>query len=78
MDLFNNSVGITYGQSLGFWTSVSALADGVYDKVTNGELLYLKPIDLSDPNFWGTGGLSNPNTATHGITSSTALTPTNQ
>jgi len=74
MDLYNNGVGISYGQSLSFWTSVSELANDVYDKVTNGELRYLKPIDYSDPNFWGTG----PNNATHGITSSTSLTPTNQ
>lgn len=74
MDLFNNSVGIAYGQSLSFWTSVSELADGVRGKVFNGELKYLKPINYSDPNFWGT----SPSNATHGITSSTALTPTNQ
>lgn len=79
MDLFNNSVGIAHGKTLSpvFWT-VSAIADAIYIKVTNGELMYLKPINFNDPDFWGTGGVGYPNTATHGITASTTLTPTNQ
>ncbi len=79
MDLFNNSVGIEYGQlqSPIYWT-VSVISNGIYEKLTNGELRYLKPINQNDPNFWGAGGIGDPNTATHGITSSTVLTPTNQ
>jgi len=33
MDLFNNSVGITTGQNMSFWTSVNTLADEILDKV---------------------------------------------
>lgn len=79
MDLFNNSIGITYGQTQSYPTSTpTMIAEAIYLKVLNGELRYLKPIDLTDPNFWGTGGISNPNTATHGISASTTLVPTNQ
>ncbi len=79
MDLFNNSIGITYGQTQSYPTSTPTLiADAIYLKILNGELRYLKPIDLTDPNFWGAGGIGNPNTATHGISSSTSLVPTNQ
>lgn len=44
------------------------------DKINNGLGKYLNPINYHDPNFWEntfTGGLG-----THGITSSTKLTPT--
>lgn len=79
MDLFNNSIGIAYGQTQSYPTSTpNMIADAIYIKALSGELRYLKPINLSDPNFWGAGGTSNPNTATHGISASTALVPTNQ
>ncbi len=91
MDLFNNSVGIAYGETVDrvYWT-VGAISNGIYNKVTNGELIYLKPTlpppffpngqpnPNGDPNFYGTGGVNNPRTATHGIYSATQLIPTNQ
>lgn len=72
MDLFNNNVGILYGQSVSFFISVDALAKGALNKVINGELRMLFPIYELDPNFGG-----NRNTATHGITTNTKLVPTN-
>ena len=39
-----------------------------YQKLLNGDLRYLKPINYNDPNFG----------YTHGITVNTLLKPTNQ
>lgn len=74
MDLFNNSVGISYG--LNFPTSDNQMA--VYIKewaLLNGQLRYLYPIDYSDPCFYGCPDNVN---GTHGISASTQLIPTNQ
>lgn len=70
MDIFNNNVGIAYGQSSGFWVSVSELADGVYNKVNIGELRYLTPLDFNASPRWPAG--------LNGITLATLLKPTNQ
>jgi hypothetical protein len=79
MDLFNNSVGISYCLTcLPGITTSSTISNGIMTLLNNGELRYLKPINMSDPNFNGTGGTHDIYTATHGITSATALTPTNQ
>lgn len=89
MDLFNNSIGIAYGKTQSYPASTPAMiANAIYIKVLNGEMIYLSPIGLpkfntssqlinptGDPNFYGT---NNPVTATHGITASTLLIPTNQ
>jgi hypothetical protein len=75
MDLFNNNIGILYGQSISMWTSINTIADALVTKLVNGELRYLNPINFNDPNFSGIGG--DEKTATHGIYSSTVLTPTN-
>lgn len=81
MDLWNNAVGHIVGNVMfPIFISNSSLSSDVLTKLTNGELRYLKPV-LSpslDPNFWGANGVNNPLTATHGITNSTQLTPTNQ
>lgn len=62
------------------FTSNSHLSSDVLIKLTKGELRYLKPLlsPSQDPNFWGANGVSNPLTATHGITTATQLKPTNQ
>jgi len=92
MDLFNNSVGHQIGDVFfPIFTSDASLANSAWDKLFNGELRYLKPIwppkfgpsgqlinPTGDPNFYGTNGTNNPVTATHGITASTFLIPTNQ
>jgi len=85
MDLWNNNIGHQVGDVMfPIFTSNSSLSDDVFIKLQNGELRYLKPVLPpppalgNDPNFYGTGGVSNPLTATHGITSATQLTPTNQ
>lgn len=66
MDLFNNNIG--HNSIVGNSSkSVSELADIIYQKLLNGDLIYLSPINNNDPNF-GT---------THGISSNTLLIPTN-
>jgi len=91
MDLYNNSVGIAFGQTQSYPASTPAMiANAIYIKVLNGDMLYLAPIwppkfntsgqlinPAGDPNFYGTNGTNNPVTATHGITASTVLIPTN-
>lgn len=77
MDLFNNSVGISYCWNC-WTTSNSSIADAIIFKLQNGDLKYLSPIWQADPNFLGINGSNNNYTATHGITTSTLLIPTNQ
>ncbi len=78
MDIFNNNVGITYAQTLSpvFW-DLNTISDNIYMNLVLGMLRYLNPINYNDPNFWGTNGVPNINTATHGISSYTTLTQTN-
>ena len=92
MDLFNNGIGIAYGQTQSYPASTpSMIADDIYAKVLNGELKYLYPIwppkyntsgqiinPAGDPNFYGPNGTNNPSTATHGILAVTLLILTNQ
>ena len=91
MDLFNNNVGISYCISCSWLTSNNSISSAIMTKLNNGELKYLDIIwspkfkpngDLldqnGDPNFYGTNGTNNPETATHGITTFTLLIPTNQ
>lgn len=80
MDLFNNDVGHQSGSTANMLTLNSTLSEAVMNKLLNGELRYLKPtLDPSiDLNFWGAGGIPDPQTATHGITNATQLTPSNQ
>ncbi|WP_242130823.1 DUF6973 domain-containing protein [Aestuariivivens marinum] len=77
MDLFNNEYGLVIG-SENRSASNQTISNLIYQAVTNGDLLYLSPINYSDPNF-----LDNPNTTelgdgTHGISPSTLKIPTNQ
>ena len=75
MDIFNNGVGIGVGSD-SYSIPIPYLSDSkkndlsnkVKDKLDTGYLRYLKPININDPNF----------ETTHGITSATILTPTNQ
>lgn len=67
MDIFNNTVGQSIGHGKGILYLDDDLLTTVMDKMRNGELRYLSPIWTTDPNFLNT----------HGITSSTVLTPTN-
>jgi hypothetical protein len=81
MDLWNNAIGHIVGNVMfPIFTSNSSLSSDVLTKLTNGELRYLKPVlsPSQDPNFWGANGVNNSLTATHGITNSTQLIPTNQ
>ena len=67
MDLFNNNIG-QQSLLLNSNLSLTQLADLIYQKLLNGDLRYLKPINYNDPNFG----------YTHGITLNTLLKPTNQ
>ena len=75
MDVFNNDVGINYCWNC-FFTSDQDIADAIRDKLLNGELRYLSPLNHSDP-YWNIGPDGTRKTATNGITTSTVLTPTN-
>jgi hypothetical protein len=70
MDLFNNNVGITYAAWLFVWTSNATVADAILDKLNNGELRYLTPLDFNASPRWPVG--------LNGITNTTLITPTNQ
>lgn len=83
MDLHNNDEGISLCGSC-FFASDNNLANGVIDKLNNGSLWYLKPVEPTPPQ--GSNGINNDfwhingdiRLGKHGITSDTHLTPTNQ
>jgi hypothetical protein len=78
MDMFNNDIGINYcWNCLPFINTNKSIGTAIKTKLDNGELRYLKPLDLNDPGWEDNFGV-NPATATNGITSATQLTPTNQ
>lgn len=69
MDTFNNNVGISYCWNC--WvTSTITIAETILNKLNNGELKYLAPLDFSISPHWPTG--------LNGITPSTTLKWTNQ
>lgn len=68
MDIHNNKIGLNFVFSHNRSISNSDLSSEVQKKINDGSLRYLKPINLNDPNF----------RFTHGITNSTTLTPTNK
>lgn len=81
MDLHNNSKGV--GLCINCIPGIDsdmAVAIRIQMILNAGELYYLKPtLDESlDPDFWGLNGTRDRQTATHGITNLTQLTPTNQ
>lgn len=72
MDTHNNNVGISITNNHpGFSNSEYSLL--VLVALNNGSLVYLTPINYSDPCYWGCAG--NP-LGTHGITTQTHLEPT--
>lgn len=78
MDLFNNNVGHIIGDNASFFISDGELSNLVYQKILNGSLNYLFPINYNDPNFWDKPQTTTPNDGDHGITNLTQLIPTNQ
>lgn len=71
MDLYNNSWGLAIGDVMfPIFTTDNSLSDSIMEKVNDGTLRYLYPTlsPNQDPNW----------DVTHGITSSTKLTPTNK
>jgi hypothetical protein len=81
MDLFNNGIGIAYGQTQSYPASTPAMiANAIYTKVLNGELRYIKPLDFSASPYFDANhdGIQDCPTCLNGILSSSVLTPTNQ
>ncbi len=81
MDLWNNSVGHNLGNVMfPLLTSDSDLSQAVMQKLLNGELKYLSPLDwTASPDFDGNGdGVQDCSVCRNGIISSTSLRPTNQ
>ena len=86
MDLWNNSVGHQIGDVFfPIFTSNASLADDAWDKLTSGDLRYLKPVEATpDPrvsnginnDFWTVNG--DPKQGKHGISAATQLTRTDQ
>jgi hypothetical protein len=85
MDLWNNAIGHIVGDVIfPIFTSNSSLSNDVFNRLTNGDLRYLKPVEPTPPpgsnginnDFWHING--NPQLGRHGLTSATQLTPTNQ
>jgi len=74
MDFFNNEVGYNIAK-----THSSLFSSHVYQALQIGQLRYLKPINNSDPYFWGGSSNGVPVPETHGISPNiTQLVPTNQ
>ena len=78
MDLFNNSVGIAYGQSISPLTWNSTIADAIWGKVIDGALKYLTPLDFSISPRWPTGLNGIMTVPTFPYTEETKLKWTNQ
>jgi hypothetical protein len=81
MDIFNGEIGINYCWNC-FFTSDNTIANAILQKLNNGELRYLKPLDNNDL-WWEIGPDGTKHTATNGIIlppnpTPTVLTPTNQ
>ena len=69
MDLFNNGVGISYCWNC--WiTSNNSIADAIIEKINNGELKYLSPLNIFQSPKWPQG--------LNGILPSTTIKWTNQ
>jgi hypothetical protein len=76
MDLYNNDIGISYCWNC-YITTNTSIANAMKEKVTNGEMKYLKPLNQFDP-YWHRGPDGRESTATNGITVATQLAYTNQ
>jgi len=83
MDLFNNNVGIILAQSYVFpiFNSNQSVANEIYQKLLNGELKYLTPLDFNISKGYDVNphdGIQDCSTCLNGIYSNTQLKPTNQ
>lgn len=84
MDEYNNAIGIAYAQSITIFTLNSTISTAIWEKVIDGELKYLSPIQPpkydfngqlinanGDPDFYGPNGTNVPSLATHGLINQT-------
>lgn len=80
MDLFNNNVGITYGASVSWTTSLTYMAAEIYTKLQNGELRYLTPTNwiISPAHDANRDKIRDCISCTNGIIETTDIKPTNQ
>lgn len=79
MDIFNNNVGIAYCWNC--WnTSNSTIETAIMNKLNNGELRYINPLDpiASDKYDRNGNGIQDCPTCLNGIIPSSVLTPTNR
>lgn len=79
MDIFNNNVGISYCWNC-WGTSNNTIRNGIMNKLNNGELRYIKPLDrlLSHLYDENDDGVQDCPTCLNGILPSSILAPTNQ
>ncbi|MBS1512550.1 MAG: hypothetical protein JST86_17020 [Bacteroidetes bacterium] len=82
MDLYNNSIGINVGSSYWFpiFTSNSTVAEDIEQKLNNGELKYLKPLDFNASKAYDANHdkIQDCPTCLDGILLNTILVWTNQ
>jgi hypothetical protein len=72
MDLYNNNEGFMLST---IFSTNTAISNVIWQKLVNGQLRYLSPINRSDPFF---NQFSDGSVGTHGIGIQTQLIPTNQ
>jgi hypothetical protein len=82
MDMFNNDIGISHCVTcFPLITTDNDIADGIFYKLLNGDLRYLKPLDFNTRRTYdGNGdGVQDCGTCTNGIIPGvTIMIPTNQ
>jgi hypothetical protein len=81
MDLFNNLIGVNYClNNCGNSTSNNSIAEAIVNKLNNGDLKYIKPLNFSaSPSYDANlDGVQDCPTCLNGILSNSVLTPTNQ
>jgi len=77
MDIFNNEAGRGLAQNPPInMNAYGTLLVRIFEAIQNGDLVYLNPIDYTDPNFWDDPTTSTSGDGTHGITASAIITQT--
>ena len=75
MDLFNNNIGHQAGHNYSNYNDIQ-MGNLIKSKINNGLGRYLNPINIYDSNFWDNPLTLLSGDGTHGISSTTTLTPT--
>lgn len=79
MDMFNNNVGIAYCLNC-ITTSNSTIVTAIINKLNNGELRYISPLNFSTSRLYDDNrdGIQDCPTCWNGIIAASVLIPTNQ